>query len=204
MKRLAAIIVLLSSASLFAQNAGIQTVSVTTHRRHGIVSNSAGTAQPELGSLLSDLDQATSATNIHISALQVDRWKAGWLKSKSHKHEARELAASLQNNLRDAMPGLISQAQESRGSMSATFTLYNDLSAVVESVGVLENMTVSFGRKGDSTPLHSDFVVLGRLRQQLASYIQITADLLEPVDKAPRPGIVTYGTILSASAQTPR
>jgi len=204
MKRLAAIIVLLSSASLFAQNAGIQTVSVTTHRRQGIVSNSAGTAQPELGSLLSDLNQATSATNIHISALQVDNWKTGWLKSNSHKREARELAASLQNNLRDAMPGLISQAQDSRGSMSATFTLYNDLSAVVESVGVLDNMAVSFGRKGDSNPLHSDYVVLQQLRQQLASYIQITADLLEPVNKVPRPGIVTYGTILSASAQTPR
>src|SRR5215470_9738525 len=198
MKRLAAIIVLLFSASLFAQNAGTQTVSVTIHHRQGIVSNSSGTAQPELGSLLSDLDQATSATNIHIAALQVDRWKAGWLKSNAHKREARELAASLQNNLRDAMPGLISQVQDSRGSMSATFTLYNDLSAVVESVGVLENMAVSFGRKGDPNPLHSDYVLLQQLRQQLASYIQITADLLEPVNKAPRPGIVTYGTILSA------
>lgn len=208
MKYLAGLVVFILSASLLAQNARVQNVSVTTHSKPGFVSNSTGTKAPDLGSLLADLFHATSTTRTDVSALQVEKWKAGWqtawLRSGSHRQAAQLLAASLESNLTEAMPGLISDAQDSRGSMSASFKLYNDLSAVVESVGSLSEMADSFGRKGESSSLHNDYVSLSHIRQDLASYIQLTADSLEPVNRTPRTGAPAYGTVLSASKHTPK
>ena len=207
MKCLAASIVFIFSASLFAQQAGVQTASLRSQAKPGVISDSASTSRPDLGVLLADLERITGSTRNDISGLQIEKWKSGWqtgwLKRGSNKQEAKQLASSLKNNLTEAMPGLISEAQDSRGSMSATFKLYKDLSAVVECVGSLEEMAVSFGRKQDSAPLHSDYTALGRIRQDLASFIQVTADTLEPVDRTPRPGSPAYGAVLSASKRAP-
>ncbi|HLW54583.1 MAG TPA: hypothetical protein VKW06_17235 [Candidatus Angelobacter sp.] len=206
MKCLAATIFLFISASLFAQNAGIQTVSITSHTRPGIVANSADTSRPDLEVLLTHLERMTAATRYDLSTLQVEKWKSGWqtawLKRGSQKQEAKELADSLSSNLRDAVPGLISEAQDSHGSVSSTFKLYNDLSAVVESVNSLSEMAGLFGKKSEADSLHSDYATLGQIRQELASYIQVSADLLEPLDKTPRPGTSTFGNVLSASARS--
>lgn len=208
MKYLAGPLVFILSASLLAQNARVRNVSVTTQSKPGFISNSAGTRQPDLGTLLADLFHATSTTRTDVSALQVEKWKAGWqiawLRSGSQRQSAQVLASSLESNLKEAMPGLINDAQDSRGSMSATFKLYNDLSAIVESVGVLSDMAGSFGRKGESSSLHNDYISLSHIRQDLASYIQLTADSLEPVNRAPHTGAPAYGSVLSASKRAPR
>lgn len=208
MKCLAAMLVLLSSAGLFAQKGSVEIAKVTSHARRGTISNSADVSHPQLEILLTELERATASTRYDLSGLQVEKWKSGWqtawLKSSSRKQEAQKLAASLKSNLAAAMPDLIADAQASSGSMSATFKLYNDLSAVVESVDCLQEMAASYGRKSDSSSLHEDYTTLGRIRQDLASYIQLTADSLEPVDKTTRPGTVSYGTVLTASQRVPQ
>jgi hypothetical protein len=208
MKCFAAGIVFVVSGSLFAQTPLIQTASVTLHGKPGSVSNSKGTQRPDLGELLTNLDQINASTRSHVSSLQIEKWKAGWhsawLKSGSQKKEAKELAVSLESNLTKAMPGLIYEAQDSKGSMSASFKLYNDLSAVVECVGTLAEMAGSNGRKSDASALHDDYNVLGQIRQDLASYIQLTADSLEPVDRTPRQGSPSYGAVLSAATKKPQ
>jgi hypothetical protein len=209
MKCAAATIFFIFSTSLFAQKAGVQIATVTTHARPGSIANSTSTSRPDLDVLLADLEGMTVATKGDIADLEIEKWKSGspiaWLKRGSHKQEAKQLAASLESNLTQAMPGLISDAQDSRGSMSTSFKLYNDLSAVVESLGALAELSNSSGRKEVSTSLHNDYAVLGRIRQELASFIQLTADSLEPVDRTPRPGSPpSYGAVLSASKRVPR
>jgi hypothetical protein len=208
MKCLAVTIFFIFSASLFAQRAGVQTASVTVHSKPGSVANSASASRPDLEMLLADLAQITVATKGDIAELEIEKWKSGgpiaWLKRGSRKQETKQLALSLESNLSEAMPGLIYEAQQSRGSMSASFKLYNDLSAVVESMGALAELSRSRAGREVSGSLHNDYVAMGRIRQDLASFIQLTADSLEPVDRNPRPGSSSYGAVLSASKQVPQ
>lgn len=208
MKRLVAIVVFTASASLFAQSPGIRSIGFRVSSRTGVASNSERVPAPEFGNLLRELERNTAATRYDLASLKIEKWRAGWqtawFKSSSQKLDAIELAVSLNTNLSEAMPGLISQAQGSPASVSATFKLYKDLSAVVECVSILEQMALAFGKKAESSSLHSDYVMLGRIRQDLAAYIQLSADSLEPVDNSPRPGTVSQATVLSAAAQSPR
>jgi hypothetical protein len=145
--------------------------------------------RPSLGPTLADLQRITAATGSDLSDLQIDKWKSGWrtawLKGSGHKQEAQEMAMALRRNLADAVPVLITEVQNSHGSVSSAFKLYNDLSVVVESLDSLVAVTRDYGRKGESGSLAKDDAALGRLRQDISSYIQLAAASLEPKTKAP-------------------
>ena len=185
---LAAIAVFSLTLSLAAQSARTQTASVQP-RPNPAASTAAAPERPNLDGTMFDLQRITVATDSDIADLDIDKWKSGWrtawLKNGSRKHQAEQVAESLRRNLKDAVPGLITDVQSSRGSVSATFKLYNDLNVVVESLDSLIEATRSHGKKGETGPLANDYAALGRVRQDLSSYIQQTAASLEPRMKVP-------------------
>jgi hypothetical protein len=199
MKSHLAIAMLVFCGSVLAQEPKVEKASVSTGSKPAPVSNSSQASRQDLNHLLADLGRITSVTDSDISELQVGSGKSSWLKSKAHKHQAGELAASLDLNLKQALPVLIRDAQDSEGSVTASFKLYNELSVLVESVGLLVESAESAGTKVDLTPLRNDYQALSSLRQQLASYIQVTADSLEPADHPPHRGSPAYAYPLSAS-----
>jgi hypothetical protein len=174
---------------MLAQSAVPQTASVRTPATRTATDSAAATERPNLDATMFDLQRVTVATDSDIADLDIGKWKSGWrtawLKSESHKEQARQVAASLQHNLHDAMPSLINDVQTSRGSVSSAFKLYNNLSVVVESLDSLVAETRSYGKKGESGPIANDYTALSRLRQDISSYIQATAASLEPKTKAP-------------------
>jgi hypothetical protein len=170
----------LASPSLSAQKSSAavrtQPVSITT-----------STLSPGLSSALNDLDRISSATEADIANMgdggdKNDRsWKNAWrfwhpFSSSRSSHDERA-AASLQRNLHDAMPGLILDARTS-GSFAATFKLYNNLSVVCELLDTLVKSSRSQGGKSD-TALANDSAAMGRVRQDLASYVEQTAAALD-------------------------
>ena len=80
----------------------------------------------------------------------------------SHQAEAQQAATSLQRNLRYALPELIHNVQNSRGSMSTTFKLYDDVSLVCEAVDSLINASEAAGKKNEAAPLLDDYAALAR------------------------------------------
>jgi hypothetical protein len=143
---------------------------------------------PALISALNDLDRVSSATEVDIanmgsSSEKNDRsWRNGWrfwhpFSSSSHSPHDEQAAASLQRNLHDAMPGLIQNARSS-GTFAATFKLYNNLSVVCELLDALVKSSSSQGGKGD-TALANDSNAMGRIRQDLATYVEQTAASLD-------------------------
>lgn len=202
MKSFSAIALLVFCGSLLAQTPRLEMVSVSTHSKPAAISHSSQAARPDLNDLLVALGRITASTDSDVSALQAGKWKSGWFKGTG-KHQAAELVASLDQNLKEAMPTLIRATQESSGSVTATFKLYNDLSVLVESVGSLAETADAFGRKAESNSLRNDYHALSRLRQELASYIQMTADSLEPRDEGPRHGSPSYASVLSACNRAP-
>jgi hypothetical protein len=149
----------------------------------------AGAGRTDLNTTLLDLDRVSQATQNDIANLQVEKWKAGWksgfLKDGGHKQQAEQAAGSLQRNLANAMPGLIRDVQSSRGSISATFKLYDDVSLVCEAVDSLISASEASGHKSDAAPLLDDYSALTRVRRSLSTYIQQAAASWETRGKAP-------------------
>ena len=184
MKNTLAAIVLISfslavSSSLQAQQRGTQRAQVAA----------AGAGRMDLNTALIDLDRVSQATQSDIANMHVEKWKSGWkpgfMKGNSHQAEAQQAATSLQRNLAYALPGLIHDVQNSRGSLSATFKLYDDVSLVCEAVDSLINASEAAGKKNEAAPLGDDYSALTRIRRSLSAYIQQASASWEMHGKAP-------------------
>jgi len=167
------------SSNLPAQQRGTQRTQVAM----------AGTGRTDLNTALIDLDRVSQATQSDIANMHVEKWKSGWkpgfLKGNSHQAEAQQAATSLQRNLAYALPGLIHDVQNSRGSLSATFKLYDDVSLVCEAVDSLINASEAAGKKSEAAPLDEDYAALTRIRRSLSGYIQQASASWENHGKAP-------------------
>jgi hypothetical protein len=134
--------------------------------------------------------------------MHVEKWKSGWkpgfLKGNSHQAEAQQAATSLQRNLAYALPGLIHDVQNSRGSLSTTFKLYDDVSLVCEAVDSLINASEAAGKKSEAAPLGEDYSALTRIRRSLSAYIQQASASWENHGKAP------YAALSAPVQQSPR
>ena len=149
----------------------------------------ADTGRTDLNSVLISLDHISQATQNDIANMRVENWKSGWkpgfMKGNSHQAEAQQAATSLQRNLRYALPELIHNVQNSRGSMSTTFKLYDDVSLVCEAVDSLINASEAAGKKNEAAPLQDDYTALARVRRSLSAYIQEASAQWENHGKAP-------------------
>src|SRR5215469_15859552 len=99
MKSFSAIAIFVFCGSLLAQTPRLEMVSVSPHSKPAQISHSSQAARPDLNNLLLALGRITTATDSDVSALQAGKWKSGWLKGTG-KHQAAELAASLDRNLK--------------------------------------------------------------------------------------------------------
>jgi len=149
----------------------------------------ADNGRMDLNSALISLDRVSQATQSDIASMRVESWKSGWkpgfLKGNQHQAEAQQAATSLQRNLRYALPELMHNVQSSRGSMSTTFKLYDDVSLLCEAVDSLINASEAAGKKNEAAPLVDDYTALARVRRSLSAYIQEASAQWENHGKAP-------------------
>lgn len=149
----------------------------------------ADTGRMDLNSALISLDRASQATQNDIANMRVESWKSGWkpgfMKGNSHQAEAQQAATSLQRNLRYALPELVHNVHSSRGSLSTTFKLYDDVSLVCEAVDSLINASEAAGKKNEAAPLLDDYNALAQVRRSLSAYIQEASAQWENHGKAP-------------------
>jgi hypothetical protein len=180
-KSLAAIVVISLS---FAYGANVSAQARGAHR-----TQPADNGRMDLNSALISLDRVSQATQSDIANMHVENWKSGWksgfMKGNSHQAEAQQAATSLQRNLRYALPELIHNVQSSRGSMSTTFKLYDDVSLVCEAVDSLINASEAAGKKSEAASLADDYSALTKVRRSLSTYIQQASAQWENHGKAP-------------------
>jgi hypothetical protein len=161
----------------------------------------ADTSRMDLNTALISLDRASQATQNDIANMRVESWKSwkpGFIKGNSHQAEAQQAATSLQRNLRYALPELVHNVQSSRGSMSATFKLYDDVSLLCEAVDSLINASEAAGKKNEAAPLADDYTALAKVRRSLSAYIQDASAQWENHGKAP------YAALSAPPAQRQR
>lgn len=130
-----------------------------------------------LNAILAQIQQAVQATNTDISRLRIDKWKT----DGDQKQQLRQVADSLQRNITNAVPGLISDVQASSGNVSTTFKLYHNLNVLYEFLIYMADAAGSLGKKEEYEPLASDASALDSARQALSTYIEQAALKLESV-----------------------
>lgn len=143
---------------------------------------------PAMDAVLADLERVSAATNNDIIELKRKRqsssWRTAWMfwrRRSTRNPQADHISVSLQRNLRDAMPGLIHDA-EATGAFTSNFKLYNNLSVLCE---LLDSLVTATKSEGQNNPIVSDSAAMGRIRQQLAAQILVSAAALDSRGKAP-------------------
>jgi hypothetical protein len=159
-------------------------------RKSTAVPQPAAAVASPMDSEMADLARVTAATQSDLADLKTDKhsfnWKTSWRfwhRESSTSPKSQQIAESVQRNLRDAMPGLIQDVRTS-GSFTATFKLYNNLSVVCE---LLDPLADSTGAEGKNGPLAKDSAAMGRIRQELATFVEQKAAALDATGKPPYP-----------------
>ncbi|HEX3155761.1 MAG TPA: hypothetical protein VHV32_14120 [Candidatus Angelobacter sp.] len=134
----------------------------------------------DLNTILLQIQQATSSANADIGKLRIEKWKT----DNQQKQQMQQVADSLQKNISNAVPGLISDVQTSRGGVLASFKLYHNLNVVYEFLSSMAEDAGAFGKKEEYQPLEGDATALDTVRQNLSSYIEQAAGKMEAANRA--------------------
>jgi len=144
-------------------------------------------AGADLTAILQQVQQATGSANLNIAKLRIEKWKT----DAEQKKQMQQIADSLQKNISNAVPGLITDVQNSRGGVLASFKLYHNVNVLYEFLSGLADAAGAFGKKDEYEPLAADAAALDSARQNLSTYVEQAAIRLEAASRAATPGATT-------------
>ena len=136
--------------------------------------------QNDLNTILLQVQKATSSANVNLGKLRIEKWKT----DSQQKQQMQQVADSLQKNIANAVPGLISDVQTSRGGVLASFKLYHNLNVVYEFLSSMAEAAGAFGKREEYQPLEGDATALDTVRQNLSTYIEQAAGKMEAANRA--------------------
>jgi small-conductance mechanosensitive channel len=125
----------------------------------------------QLNGLLAQLEAASKATQADLAKLRIERWKA----DASSKKRSLADADSVERNLQNALPAMITQLRNAPEDLSPTFKLYRNLDALYDVLGSVVESTGAFGSKDDLQALSNDLNSFEATRKQVAERIESLA-----------------------------
>jgi hypothetical protein len=138
----------------------------------------------DLNAILLQIQQATSSANANIGKLRIEKWKT----DSDQKKQLQQIADSLQKNIANAVPGLITDVQASKGSALTSFKLYHNLNVLYEFLSGLADAAGSLGKREEYEPLAADAASIDTARQNLSAYIEQMVGRLEAANRPPAAG----------------
>jgi len=144
-------------------------------------------AGADLTAILQQVQQATGSANLNIAKLRIEKWKT----DAEQKKQMQQIADSLQKNISNAVPGLITDVLNSKGGVLASFKLYHNVNVLYEFLSGLADAAGAFGKKDEYEPLAADAAALDSARQNLSTYVEQAAIRLEAASRAATPGATT-------------
>ena len=118
----------------------------------------------QLNGLLAQLEATSKATQSDLSKLRIERWKT----DSSNKKQALNDVDSIQRNLQDALPQMITELRNSPEDLAATFKLYRNMDALSDVFSGVVESAGAFGPKDDFQALSTDLSNFESTRKQLA------------------------------------
>lgn len=126
----------------------------------------------ELNLLLSDLQQTSQATQTDLSRLRIEKWKT----DANTKRGTAADVESIQRNLQNALPEIVSQLKSSPENLAATFKLYRNLDALYDVFGSVVESAGAFGPRDDFQSLQNDLDALQRSRRAVADRMETLSE----------------------------
>lgn len=115
-------------------------------------------------SAIPQLQRTIENTRVDLARLRIDKWKA----DSSVKQQVAANVESLQRNMTEALPGLLTAAQQNPSSLNASFKLYRNLNALYDVMSNVAESAGAFGSKDDYTALARDLSSLDNSRRTMA------------------------------------
>jgi len=122
----------------------------------------------ELNGLLAQLEATSKATLADLAKLRIDRWKT----DSNTKKQSLNDSESIQRNLQNALPEMISQLRNAPEDLPATFKLYRNMDALFDVLSGVVESTGAFGPKDDFQSLPTDLNNFEATRKQLADRME--------------------------------
>jgi hypothetical protein len=118
----------------------------------------------QVNALLERVDKTAQNMQANLSAMRVDRWKT----DAGTKRSTEGDVDSLQRNLKDALPEIMTQLRDAPDSLPATFKLYRNLDALYDVFSSVTESAGAFGSKDDYQSLANDLDELEKARRSFA------------------------------------
>src|SRR6266853_3391833 len=122
----------------------------------------------QLNGLLSQLEEASKATQTDLAKARIERWKT----DGSTKKQALANVDSIQRNLQGALPEIIGQLRAAPENLSPTFKLYRNLDALYDVLGSVAESAGAFGPKDDFQALSNDLSAFESARRALVERLE--------------------------------
>jgi hypothetical protein len=169
MKLISASITLVVLAGVMMAQAPIAQPSSRTPQPLG------GVAMAQSPLLLSEIEQASRNANQDIARVRIDKWKT----DGGTKQQAQARAQSIQRNIANALPVLLSEARQNPDALAVNFKLYRNVKALYDEFATLSEYAGAFGAKDDYRLLGTDAQNLDTLSRSLADRVETLATQMD-------------------------
>ena len=122
----------------------------------------------ELNGLLDQVKQTSQSLQADLGKTRIDRWKT----DSSTKKQAQNNVDSIQRNLQNALPEMITQLNNSPENLGASFKLYRNLDALYDVFGSIVESAGAFGTKDEFQNLSNDMTGLETARRAFGERVQ--------------------------------
>jgi hypothetical protein len=129
----------------------------------------------QLNGMLSQLEQASQATQLDLAKLRIEKWKV----DSGSKRQTQDNVESVQRNLQAALPEMIAELKASPENLAATFKLYRNLDALYNVFGSVAESTGAFGSKDEFQSLENDLSAFEKARRSFADRMESLAGAKE-------------------------
>lgn len=129
----------------------------------------------QLNTLLSQLEQTSQSTQTDLTKLRIERWKV----DSNSKKAVQSNVDSIQRNLQNALPSMITALRGSPENVNATFKLYRNLDALYDVFATVVESAGAFGAKDEYQSLGNDFSALEATRRGLADRLDVLTNSKE-------------------------
>jgi hypothetical protein len=129
----------------------------------------------ELNQILGSLNQASQSTQNDLSRLRIEKWKT----DGNTKRQTQSDADSILKNLQNALPGILTQLQNSPENLAATFKTYRNLDALYDVLSSVVESAGAFGGKEEFQALNNDLNSIDNSRHAVADRMDKLANAKE-------------------------
>ncbi len=129
----------------------------------------------ELNQIIASLQSASQSTQQDLSHLRIEKWKT----DGNTKKQTQSDTESIQRNLQNALPEILSNLKNSPENLALTFKTYRNLDALYDVLNSVVESAGAFGSKEEFQSLNSDLGAVENSRRAFAERMDKLANSKE-------------------------